>query len=81
MCGCGTGIKQRRGIGDGDKLLLENGDNQESNLFLAWVPLRNGTQGRLFQFKASDGDHVDQTPLLDELGFTAKMPLRTEPAL
>ena len=23
-------------------------------------------------------DHVDQTPLVDELGFLAKMPLRTE---
>ena len=37
---------------DGDKLLLENDDNQEleSNLvFGDWVPLRNGHfQGRLF---------------------------------
>ena len=68
---------------DGDKLLLENDDNQEleSNLvFGEWVPLRNGHfQGRLFQFKCElSSDHVDQTPLLDELGFTAKMPLRTE---
>ena len=68
---------------DGDKLLLENADNQEleSNLvFGDWVPLRNGHfQGRLFQFKCElSSDHVDQTPLLDELGFTAKMPLRTE---
>ena len=68
---------------DGDKLLLENDDNQEleSNLvFGDWVPLRNGHfQGRLFQFKCElSSDHVDQTPLLDELGFTAKMPLRTE---
>jgi len=68
---------------DGDKLLLENDDNQEleSNLvFGDWVPLQNGHfQGRLFQFKCElSSDHVDQTPLLDELGFTAKMPLRTE---
>ena len=68
---------------DGDRLLLENDDNQEleSNLvFGDWVPLRNGHfQGRLFQFKCElSSDHVDQTPLLDELGFTAKMPLRTE---
>ena len=68
---------------DGDKLLLENGDNQEleSNLvFGDWIPLRNGHfQGRLFQFKCElTSDHVDQTPLVKELGFTAKMPLRTE---
>ena len=68
---------------DGDKLLLENDDNQEleSNLvFGDWVPLRNGHfQGRLFQFKCElSSDHVDQTPLVDELGFSAKMPLRTE---
>ena len=68
---------------DGDKLLLEDANDQqlESNLvFGDWVPLRNGHyQGRLFQFKCElSADHVDQTPLLDELGFTAKMPLRTE---
>jgi predicted phage tail protein len=68
---------------DGDKLLLEDANQQqlESNLvFGDWVPLRNGHfQGRLFQFKCElSSDHVDQTPLLDELGFTAKMPLRTE---
>ena len=68
---------------DGDKLLLEDANDQqlESNLvFGDWVPLRNGHfQGRLFQFKCElSSDHVDQTPLLDELGFTAKMPLRTE---
>ena len=68
---------------DGDKLLLEDANDQqlESNLvFSDWVPLRNGHfQGRLFQFKCElSSDHVDQTPLLDELGFTAKMPLRTE---
>ena len=80
----GTGITAEDEITeDGDKLLLENGDNQEleSNLvFGEWVPLRNGhTQGRLFQFKAElTSDHIDQTPLLDEIGFTAKMPLRTE---
>ena len=68
---------------NGFKLLLEDANNQqlESNLvFGDWVPLRNGHfQGRLFQFKCElSSDHVDQTPLLDELGFTAKMPLRTE---
>ena len=68
---------------NGDKLLLEDANDQqlESNLvFGDWVPLRNGHfQGRLFQFKCElSSDHVDQTPLLDELGFTAKMPLRTE---
>ena len=68
---------------DGDKLLLEDANDQqlESNLvFSDWVPLRNGHfQGRLFQFKCElIADHIDQTPLLDELGFTAKMPLRTE---
>ena len=71
---------------DGDKLLLEDANDQqlESNLvFGDWVPLRNGHfQGRLFQFKCElSSDHVDQTPLLDELGFTAKMPLRTETCL
>mgnify|MGYP003148407802 FL=1 len=68
---------------NGFKLLLEDANDQqlESNLvFGDWVPLRNGHfQGRLFQFKCElSSDHVDQTPLLDELGFTAKMPLRTE---
>jgi predicted phage tail protein len=68
---------------DGDKLLLEDANDQqlESNLvFGDWVPLRNGHfQGRLFQFKCElSSDHADQTPLLDELGFSAKMPLRTE---
>tara|TARA_R100000030_G_scaffold12364_2_gene8274 strand:- start:1437 stop:4955 length:3519 start_codon:yes stop_codon:yes gene_type:complete len=68
---------------DGDRLLLEDANNQqlESNLvFGDWVPLRNGHfQGRLFQFKCElSSDHADQTPLLDELGFSAKMPLRTE---
>jgi len=68
---------------DGDKLLLEDANDQqlESNLvFGDWVPLRNGHfQGRLFQFKCElSSNHADQTPLLDELGFTAKMPLRTE---
>jgi len=68
---------------NGDKLLLEDAAKQEleSNLvFGDWIPLRNGHfQGRLFQFKCElSSDHVDQTPLLDELGFTAKMPLRTE---
>ena len=68
---------------DSDKLLLEDGSNTEleSNLvFGDWVPLRNGHfQGRLFQFKCElSSDHVDQTPLVDQLGFSAKMPLRTE---
>ncbi|BAQ93650.1 phage-related protein tail component-like protein [uncultured Mediterranean phage uvMED] len=68
---------------NGDKLLLEDANDQqlESNLvFGDWIPLRNGHfQGRLFQFKCElSSDHIDQTPLLDELGFTAKMPLRTE---
>ena len=81
---CATGEQTEIELTEnGDKLLLEDANDQqlESNLvFGDWVPLRNGHfQGRLFQFKCElSSDHVDQTPLLDELGFTAKMPLRTE---
>ena len=54
---------------------------QESDLFFEdWIPLENNVYaGRYFQFKAVlTTDHVDQTPIVDELGATLQFERRTE---
>jgi hypothetical protein len=66
-----------------DFFLLEDGSTllQESSiLFGAWSPLdRNTFVARTFQFKAElETDHVDQTPVVTELGFNVSMPPRME---
>ena len=68
---------------DGDRLQLEDGDDiqQQSDLaFDDWIPLENNTYvGRSFQFKAVlTSDHVDQTPLVDQLGVSVQFERRTE---
>lgn len=67
----------------GDNLLLETGDQfeLESDIdFGAWVPMFSGEYaGRQFQFKAElSSASVDQTPVIDELGFELVMESRTE---
>jgi hypothetical protein len=49
-------------------------------VFEDWIPLENNVYvGRSFQFKAElTADHVDQTPLVDELGVRLQMERRTE---
>ena len=69
---------------DGDFFLLEDGTDKvqmESDIdFGAWVPMDSGRfTGRQFQFKCElSSTHVDQTPLIDELGYIMQMELRTE---
>ncbi len=69
---------------DGDKLLLEASPDRfelESDLdFGDWLPMYNGSYaGRQFQFKvALSSAHIDQTPLVDELGFELVLRSRTE---
>jgi len=48
--------------------------------FGAWSPLENNAEaGRFFQFKAVlTTDHVDQTPIVDQLGVTLQLERRTE---
>jgi hypothetical protein len=64
--------------------LLEDGTNKiemESDIdFGAWVPMESGRYtGRQFQFKAElTAAHTDQTPLVDELGYTMQLESRTE---
>ena len=67
----------------GDTLLLETGDKfeLESDIdFGEWVPMTSGERaGRQFQFKAElISESTDQTPLIDELGFSLVMESRTE---
>jgi len=72
------------GLEDGsDLLLLEDGTDLKEELstaFTAWRVLdRNTFVGRTFQFKVElETDHVDQTPIVDELGFTVTIPSRVE---
>ena len=66
-----------------DKLQLEDGSNirQDSDLaFEEWIPLENNAYvGRSFQFKAVlTTDHLDQTPLVDQLGVSVQLERRTE---
>lgn len=60
---------------DGDKLLQES-----STQFGEWTVLNKSTfVGRSFQFKAElETDHIDQTPLVDQLGYKFSIPSRTE---
>ena len=48
--------------------------------FEDWIPLENNVYvGRFFQFKAVlTTDHVDQTPIVDQLGVTLQFERRTE---
>ena len=64
-------------------ILLEDGGKllEESSLeFDDWIPLENNVfVGQTFQFKAVlTTDHVDQTPVVDELGVTLQFERRTE---
>ena len=69
---------------DGSFFLLEDGTDKiqmESNLdFGAWTPMESGRYtGRQFQFMVELRTfRVDQTPLVDELGYTLQFDLRTE---
>lgn len=70
---------------DGDSFLLEDGtDKIEMELDLdfgnTWTPMETGRfSGRQFQFKCElTTDHIDQTPLVDELGYTMQLEQRTE---
>jgi hypothetical protein len=68
---------------DGDKMLLEDGNNidQESTtVYGVWTPMESGRYtGRTFQFKIDLlSTTVDQTPLIDELGYTLQFENRTE---
>jgi hypothetical protein len=68
---------------DGDKIQHEDGGNleQQSDLaFEEWIPLENNVYvGRSFQFKAVlSTEHVDQTPLVDQLGVRVQFERRTE---
>ena len=75
-----------------EELLLENDDfflmedgtdkiQMESDIdFGEWIPMESGRfTGRQFQFKCElKSDHTDQTPIVDELGFTMQLESRTE---
>tara|TARA_Y100001973_G_C5207534_1_gene342697 strand:+ start:1482 stop:4940 length:3459 start_codon:yes stop_codon:yes gene_type:complete len=68
---------------DGDKLLLEDGSDilQESSQdYGVWTPMESGRYtGRVFQFKVDlSSTTSDQTPLVDELGYTLQFENRTE---
>ena len=68
---------------DGDFLLLETGDKfqLESDIdFGEWTPMESGRYtGRQFQFKVElSALHVDQTPIVDEVGYTMQLESRTE---
>ena len=69
---------------DGSKIEQEDDVStieRESVLeFGEWSPLENNAEaGRFFQFKAVlTTDHVDQTPIVDQLGVTLQLERRTE---
>ena len=70
---------------DGDNLLLEDGNKieMESDInFGDWVPMESGRfAGRQFQFKCElSSTHVDETPVVDQLGYSLQMEKRTESA-
>ena len=48
--------------------------------FGPWIPMESGQySGRLYQFKVElTTDHPDQTPVVQELGYTMQMESRTE---
>ena len=64
-------------------ILLEDGNKfaqEDSQTYGDFVPLQNGRfTGRVFQFKADlKTEYTDQTPLVDELGYTIQFENRTE---
>lgn len=68
---------------DGDFLLLEDGSyiQMESDIdFGPWQPMESGRYtGRQFQFKCDlTSEATDQTPVVDELGYTMQLETRTE---
>lgn len=69
---------------NGDFFLLEDGTDKiqmESDIdFGSWIPMEAGRfTGRQYQFKVElSSQHVDQTPIVDELGFTIQLESRTE---
>jgi hypothetical protein len=68
---------------DEDFLLLEDGDKIEQELnttFGDWVKMETGRYtGRVFQFKCElSSASVDQTPIIDEIGYTLLFDARTE---
>ena len=68
---------------DANFFLLEDGNKieMESDInFGVWVPMESGRfTGRQFQFKCElSSTHIDQTPVVDELGFTMQLESRTE---
>lgn len=68
---------------DGDFLLLEDGSKfqMESDIdFGEWTPMESGRYtGRQFQFKVElSALHVDQTPIVDEVGYVMQLESRTE---
>ena len=70
---------------DDDNLLLEDGNKieMESDItFGEWVPMESGRfAGRQFQFKCElSSTHVDETPVVDQLGYSLQMERRTESA-
>ena len=70
---------------DGDNLLLEDGNKieMESDInFGDWVPMESGRfAGRQFQFKCElSSTHIDETPVVDQLGYSVQMERRTESA-
>ena len=70
---------------DSDNLLLEDGNKieMESDInFGEWVPMESGRfAGRQFQFKCElSSTHVDETPVVDQLGYSLQMEKRTEDA-
>ena len=70
---------------DSDNLLLEDGNKieMESDInFGEWVPMESGRfAGRQFQFKCElSSTHIDETPVVDQLGYSLQMEKRTESA-
>ena len=68
---------------DSDHLLLEDGDKIEQELnttFGDWIKMETGRYtGRVFQFKCElSSTSIDQTPIIDEVGYTLLFDARTE---
>ena len=69
----------------GDAFLLETGGTDnimlETNInYGSWIPMQSGRyKGRIFQFKVHlESTHIDQTPVINELGYTMQLESRTE---
>tara|TARA_R100000329_G_scaffold62429_2_gene55606 strand:- start:5 stop:1147 length:1143 start_codon:yes stop_codon:yes gene_type:complete len=64
-------------------LLLEDGNmfsQEDSQVYDDFIPMENGRfTGRVFQFKADlSAEYADQTPLVDQLGYSVLFDNRTE---